>query len=187
MGEQPAKTNQNMINLTNEVVQVYNENNWDPFADHTGDPRGTGESNAHFSTALNDKELMQKYGLNTAWSGMIENVGMTNLNERCTMNDLKNALATTIVGMVSDDKKSSWGHATNFKDASYIGVAVDKYNDIHFIIVNDNVTPSQVGDKSKFENNFDLGDSSELQKQADELQNQLTQQQNKVKEDQARC
>ena len=106
MGKQPAKTNQNMIDLTNAVVQIYNENNWNPFADHTGDSRGTGENNAHFATALDDKALMQKYGLNTAWSGMAENVGMTNLNKHCTMNDLKSALATTIVGMVSHDANS---------------------------------------------------------------------------------
>lgn len=88
-----------------------------------------------------------------------ENLSNGYLADATTMDDLKQGIYNTVLGMVADDEDSGFGHADsltghnggteyNINDQQYLGIAVDSMGQVHILMVIDN--PAYITTPGKF-------------------------------------
>lgn len=86
-----------------------------------------------------------------------ENLSNGYLADATTMDDLKQGIYNTVLGMIADDKGSGFGHADaltghndgmDINDQQYMGIAVDSMGQVHILMVKD--SPAYVTTPGKF-------------------------------------
>lgn len=176
-GTTPVKLNQGIIDATDQAAKNYNSDNFNVRNMTDG---------GHDYNAMNNPNLSDIDGNNYTYGNGITAFPVgTVLNNfdynNCTMNDLKKQILLGIISDFYEDTDPNFGHAKaiagiDMSDAPNMGVAVDKYGNVHFCFGPDT--------QSYQSTPVDIPSTSDLQNQKNSLEDQLAQQKQQVANDQ---